>query len=43
MTYLILASLLLVSIVFSFFIDAIVDKKITKQHEVDYAEYHTAE
>ncbi len=36
MTYIILASLLFISIVFSFFIDAIVDKKITKQHENDY-------
>ena len=36
MTYIILASFLIISIAFSFFIDAIVDKKITKQHENDY-------
>ena len=36
MTYIILASFLFISIACSFFIDAIVDKKITEQHEDDY-------
>ncbi len=36
MTYIILVCILLVGILFSFFVDAIIDKKITKQHQADY-------